>query len=227
MGRKLGDCVPFSGRGAGSHSPSSTMWRGPRPTSMPSFILIHPTVWPQYTNVTDRTDRQTTVGQHRENRFTNGRPKTHEEAFMSSLTEVRSRYRPIYAHSTLIRPNYHTTRRLFHVSLWVCDCDSHTVAAWNESWFTDKWLTVICIAPCNFASCKAVVACMLGNIVKFKVHPNITSINQSNLFVTQNYTIPIKDGKIEQCVNRTQRQLRATLTGAQTDIYGKLTQRSK
>ena len=44
---------------------------------------------------------------------------------------------------------------------------------------------------------------------------------QSNLFVTQNYTIPIKDGKIEQCVNRTQRQLRAGLTGAQTDIYGK------
>jgi len=27
---------------------------------MPSFILIHPTVWPQYTNVADRqTDRQT------------------------------------------------------------------------------------------------------------------------------------------------------------------------
>jgi len=30
----------------------------------PSFILIHPTVWPQYTNVTgrqtDRTDRQKT-----------------------------------------------------------------------------------------------------------------------------------------------------------------------
>jgi len=25
---------------------------------MPSFILIRPTVWPQYTNVTDRTDRQ-------------------------------------------------------------------------------------------------------------------------------------------------------------------------
>jgi len=27
---------------------------------MRSFILIRPTVWPQYTNVTDRTDRQTT-----------------------------------------------------------------------------------------------------------------------------------------------------------------------
>ena len=24
---------------------------------MPSFILIHPTVWPQYTNVTDGQDR--------------------------------------------------------------------------------------------------------------------------------------------------------------------------
>ena len=27
---------------------------------MPSFILIRPTVWPQYTNVTDRQDRQRT-----------------------------------------------------------------------------------------------------------------------------------------------------------------------
>ena len=26
---------------------------------LPSFILIHPTVWPQYTNVTDRQDRET------------------------------------------------------------------------------------------------------------------------------------------------------------------------
>jgi len=39
----------------------------PRPTCVPSFILIRPTVWPQYTNVTERigqtgqTDRQTTV----------------------------------------------------------------------------------------------------------------------------------------------------------------------
>jgi len=40
------------------------MWPGPRTPSMPSFILIHLTAWPQYTNVTDRltdkTDRQTT-----------------------------------------------------------------------------------------------------------------------------------------------------------------------
>jgi len=28
---------------------------------MPSFMLIHPTVWPQYTNVTDKTDRTDTT----------------------------------------------------------------------------------------------------------------------------------------------------------------------
>ena len=37
---------PFLGRGAVSSS--STMWPGPRPTSTPSAILIHPAVWPQY-----------------------------------------------------------------------------------------------------------------------------------------------------------------------------------
>jgi len=48
---------------------------------MPSFILIHPTVWPQYTNVTDRTHKQTeqTDRQKTANRFTNGRPKIYEE----------------------------------------------------------------------------------------------------------------------------------------------------
>jgi len=48
--------------GEGAGSPFTTMWPGPRPTCMPSFILIRPAVWPQYTNVTDRqtdrTDRQ-------------------------------------------------------------------------------------------------------------------------------------------------------------------------
>ena len=52
MGRKLGGAVPLIG---GAGSPSNAMWPERRPTSMPSFILIHPTVWPQYTNVTDRT----------------------------------------------------------------------------------------------------------------------------------------------------------------------------
>jgi len=48
--------VPLSVRGAGS--PSNIMWPGPRPTSIPSGVLIHPTVWPQYTNVTDRQGRR-------------------------------------------------------------------------------------------------------------------------------------------------------------------------
>jgi len=51
-----GAAVPLFVEEAGS--PCNTMWPGSRPTSVPSFILIHPTVWPQYTNVTSRTDRQ-------------------------------------------------------------------------------------------------------------------------------------------------------------------------
>jgi len=64
------EAVPSWGGGAGS--PSNTVWPGPRPTCVPSFILIHPTVWPQeiwaenwggavwpqYTNVADKQDRQ-------------------------------------------------------------------------------------------------------------------------------------------------------------------------
>ena len=53
----------------GATSPSNTVSLGPRPTSVLSGILIHPTVWRQYTNVTDRTDR-TTVSQCREKRET-------------------------------------------------------------------------------------------------------------------------------------------------------------
>jgi len=32
----------------GAVFPFSTMWTGPRPTCMPSAILIHPAAWPQY-----------------------------------------------------------------------------------------------------------------------------------------------------------------------------------
>jgi len=54
MGRKVEAAVPLSVGGAGS--PSNTMLPGPRPTSVPGGILIHPTVWPQCTNVTGRQD---------------------------------------------------------------------------------------------------------------------------------------------------------------------------
>jgi len=50
--------VPLLGRGKGAGSPSNTMWPGPRSTSVPSGILIHPTIWPHYTNVTDRQTGQ-------------------------------------------------------------------------------------------------------------------------------------------------------------------------
>jgi len=87
MARKLGLC-PLLGRGAGT--PSSTMWPVQRPTSTPSAILINPAVWPQYTNVTDRTDSQTgqdrtgqpgqtengPIAYHTAKRFTDGRPNS-------------------------------------------------------------------------------------------------------------------------------------------------------
>jgi len=53
------------------------MWPGPRPTCTASGIVIHPTVWPQYTNVQADSLRQTdndTIALG--NRFTNGRPKS-------------------------------------------------------------------------------------------------------------------------------------------------------
>ena len=42
---KSGGCPPRGGAG----SPSNRTRPGPRPTSMPSFTSIHPTVWPQST----------------------------------------------------------------------------------------------------------------------------------------------------------------------------------
>jgi len=54
QGQKVGvAAVPFFVGAAGS--PSNIMSPGPRPTSLPSGILIHSAVLPQYTNITDRT----------------------------------------------------------------------------------------------------------------------------------------------------------------------------
>jgi len=61
MAGKWGAPPPFGGGGAGSAS--NTMPLGLRPTSLPSGILIHPAIWPQYTNVTDRQDRHDRTGQ--------------------------------------------------------------------------------------------------------------------------------------------------------------------
>jgi len=76
MDRKVGAAVPLS---VGELAPHLTQYGLTEAyTSIPSDILIHPTVWPQYTNVTDRTDShagQTTVRWDRANPFTNGCPK--------------------------------------------------------------------------------------------------------------------------------------------------------
>jgi len=58
--QKIGGFAPL-GDGV-ARSRSNTVWPGLRPTCVPSFFLIHPTVWPQYTNVIDETQTgQTTV----------------------------------------------------------------------------------------------------------------------------------------------------------------------
>jgi len=44
MGRKEGADVPLCG---GAEFASTTMWPGPRSTTAPSDILIHPAVWPE------------------------------------------------------------------------------------------------------------------------------------------------------------------------------------
>jgi len=61
MGRKEGEgcCAPFGGEGAGPHltqcalvgTPlrAGSLCSGPRPTSIPSGILVHPAVWLQQT----------------------------------------------------------------------------------------------------------------------------------------------------------------------------------
>ena len=42
--KRAGLLCPFRG---GAGSPSNTMWPGPRSTSVPSGVFIHPAVWPQ------------------------------------------------------------------------------------------------------------------------------------------------------------------------------------
>jgi len=59
MGRKLGGCaLPLLG-GAGFPSNNVACAEAYQSTTVPSFMLIHPTVWPQYINVTDRQTGQT------------------------------------------------------------------------------------------------------------------------------------------------------------------------
>jgi len=71
MGRKLGGAaVPlFVGRWV----PSNPTWLGPRPTFVPSGIVIHPVVWPQYTWAKDRGATVPPSGGHRQTQYVLGR----------------------------------------------------------------------------------------------------------------------------------------------------------
>ena len=48
MGRKFGALPPLLGRVSWVPTPSNTMSLGPRPTSLPNGVLIHPAIWPQH-----------------------------------------------------------------------------------------------------------------------------------------------------------------------------------
>jgi len=86
--------VPLSVGKAGS--PSYTMAPGPRPTSTSSGILIHPTVWPQYTNVTDRQTRQRSRSIGR-TVTCNGRPKTGNDVLGTMDTDAVADATPLSA----------------------------------------------------------------------------------------------------------------------------------
>jgi len=61
---------------------------------VPRFIFIHPTVWPQYTKVTERQDRQTDKTESdRANRLRNGRPPK---------KKTKNRKRPVIKSAELI-----------------------------------------------------------------------------------------------------------------------------
>jgi len=100
----MGALPPFWGRGAGSLS--NIIRPGLRPTCVPSFILIRPTVWPQYTNVTDRQDRQIeTVAQKSplassfHDPSTDFRGKEHRDVSFGSPTSISS---PLVYHSITV-----------------------------------------------------------------------------------------------------------------------------
>jgi len=56
MDHRVGAAVPFVFLGGGEMGPHVTVWLEPRPTFLPSGIVIHLTVWQQ--TPTSQTDKQ-------------------------------------------------------------------------------------------------------------------------------------------------------------------------
>jgi len=86
--KKLGRAAaPLWVDGVGSSS--NTMSFGPRPICVPRGILIHETVWPQYTRVTN--DRQTTSHDNSRTLHCNGRLKSND-FLQNCITNVLPRF---------------------------------------------------------------------------------------------------------------------------------------
>jgi len=81
------------------------MWPGPRPISVPSFILIHPTIWLQYTNITDRQTGQWSIAQG--------------EPFYKRLPQnyCAAQYLYLYLHSTVLVNSQHLPANLLDAIL--------------------------------------------------------------------------------------------------------------
>jgi len=102
--------VPLS-VGGGAGSPSNALSPGPRPTSVPSGISVHPTVWPQNTNVTDRQNRQLSDSSGR-TVTCNGRLKTNrfKNSFGTQDSEEISHQNIINLSASLAKCNHCTLR---------------------------------------------------------------------------------------------------------------------
>jgi len=73
--------------------------RGPRPNCVPSFILIRPTVWPQCTNVTDRTgQRYDSIGESFYKRSPKNRDAQKKRASHNTVESVLSKARGYVAY---------------------------------------------------------------------------------------------------------------------------------
>jgi len=91
--------------GWGAGFPSKTMLQDPRITSIPRGILIHSTVWPQYTNVTSRQTGQT---DRTDNVSEKGSPKKDKAPPVESKVEIH-----IFCFTT-ISENVHQVPMNFH-----------------------------------------------------------------------------------------------------------------
>jgi len=109
--------------GGGAGSPCNTMWPGPGPTSVPSCILIHPTVWPQYINATDITHRQDRQTVYTNVRFANHYLSSSLENF-KLISVVFGKFSVVFSSFRLFSVVF-VSFRYFPQALKLLQCISH------------------------------------------------------------------------------------------------------